>query len=105
MGSDGERCETCRFWKEWAGDPDDDYGDCRRHPPVRDQAADVIVALSMMSYGPMLRQPPDRGPEIETVGDQLANFDGLKMPGVFPITAAEDWCGEYQPRKPLPVVG
>ena len=32
-----DRCETCRFWKEWLVKSDELHagrGDCRRYPPV-----------------------------------------------------------------------
>lgn len=72
-----ETCAGCRFWKEindGAGN-----GWCRRYPPIADVA--FVKSSGMLGY-------PAQG---------VAGWD-------FPTTEPTDWCGEYRPRTPLPVV-
>jgi hypothetical protein len=34
MSEPMRRCETCAWWKQQAGYPGYDYGNCHRHPPT-----------------------------------------------------------------------
>lgn len=73
-----ERCEACRWWEdadpEEILDRDDDLGWCRRHAP-----APLVV--------------------IGCRDDGIASSEV-----VWPFTERTDFCGEWQARKPLPVV-
>ncbi len=74
---EGERCETCRFWTAAQGSPAGLYprlGECRRG------LRHVNLPASL--------------------DDESAGYFGW----VWPDHDAGDWCGEYQPRKPLPRV-
>lgn len=82
---DGERCDGCRFW---------------------------FCELSLDADG--------RWRPAHLKGESLAPSEYEERPGAeaagvcrrypptadwFPHTHTFEWCGEYQPRKPLPVVG
>jgi hypothetical protein len=68
MKEDTERvCDNCRFWQP----TNDGVGQCRRRAPSRIHA-DCI-------------EPSERSSE----GD-----DAFRL---WPLTAPEDWCGEFEP--------
>ena len=98
-----ETCETCRFWSKdgIAGDGDVmgngdssgcNSGECRRHAPS------IIMAMAPRMLLRLTTTPSKRNgpPEPDTEGEDARR--------VFPITYCWDFCGEHQPRKPLPVV-
>jgi hypothetical protein len=73
-----QRCGTCR-WHDVAhlGDVEvaaDAQGECRRFPPH----VDVAARWSRMQQG-------------QDVDD---------LPGIWPETSVQDWCGEWQAKEP-----
>ncbi len=71
-------CMGCFFWKNNL-----DYeplGNCRRYPPVH---SDVIMRIGM-------KKAEDSYEEAASVA-----MDGW----LFPMTAPDDWCGEFKPLK------
>jgi hypothetical protein len=102
-------CGTCRFWKRL--DADDLYlpeeplvldcgengalpiiGDCRRFPPVRAGAVELRLAAERMRRTPGL------------AGDDMPNANRY-FATKFPLTHADDWCGEYSPGETSPEGG
>jgi hypothetical protein len=81
-----ETCSTCRFWDYAARDgadgcdEEDKWSRCRRFPPQPNVAHIAIFALRASGC------PSDVSEWSQ------------------PATYGWEWCGEYQPRKPLPVV-
>jgi hypothetical protein len=85
---DGERCETCKFWQQSEDGTGDRKGWCRRYPPTVNHAYPII-------HGIVGVQIKDRDPTGSAYMEGYAQF---------PMIDAEDWCGEFRPRTPLPVV-
>lgn len=78
-----ERCGGCRFWSMWRDD---------EQPPVaRD---DMEATMGFCHRG--LRHVQRR---LRTI-NEMEQVDAWQWPSHM----IGDWCGEYQPRKPLPVV-
>jgi hypothetical protein len=63
-------CETCRFWE--AISEDGGMGECRRHAPTLHIQGHIEV------YGRSEGYPTDA------------------LEGMWPRTAHNDWCGEFQ---------
>ena len=80
-----QRCENCRFWDEWGGEP--------REIPT----ADGIIQLfrehglehDKMSPNEYFRGFCKRYPPLIRSLDEAEGF-------VCPHTQGEDWCGEWQ---------
>lgn len=82
-----ECCENCRFWVRTQGDEvtSDDaaainvdcIGFCKRLPPAVD-----FVFLRTLAKG---------NNELTPISDR---YDCT----IFPVTWADDWCGEYKPK-------
>lgn len=65
-----EQCSGCRFWLNWDSESTN-LGECHRYPPQMETA----------------RQTDVEGETIVTV---------RPSDGGWPVTAPDDWCGEYQ---------
>jgi hypothetical protein len=87
-----EACSDCRFWDVYT--PDSGFydnikpgaiGDCRRRAP---RISDELLRRALP------------GPSCDQF-DQLAN--DLYVPSAFPVTSKESWCGEYEPKKFIPL--
>lgn len=72
-----EQCSECRFWLNWDSETTN-LGECHRFPPrmatARQPAADEEAVITL--------RPQD---------------------GSWPLTAPDDWCGEFQRSRALPV--
>jgi hypothetical protein len=77
----GERCETCRFWHDDGRATDDswDRGQCRRSSPT-------LVEAHFM---PLLADGWEKDMERREA-----------MSGLWPLTHDDDFCGEWQPKRP-----
>lgn len=78
-----ERCETCRFY---------------RSKLILDADGKVRPAES---------ESPETPAEYEDNSDETAGYcrrypPAITQPG-FPDVRVDEWCGEYQPRTPLPM--
>jgi hypothetical protein len=69
-----EQCSECRFWLNWDSEGSN-LGECHRYPP---RMATVLRA-GAEGATPVMVRPEDGG---------------------WPLTAPDDWCGEYQPTRP-----
>lgn len=65
-----QRCKTCRFWQVI---DEDTLGNCRRYPPT-------LIQTDHLN---------------EVCKDALDEL-GTATLGIFPSTAAMEWCGEWQ---------
>lgn len=72
-----ERCENCRFWYRQyvALDKPDRLAQCLRYPPA------------VVGIGAMMNEFP------------LVTLDEEYESSRFPVTAQDDWCGEWQPQR------
>jgi hypothetical protein len=72
----GEKCETCRFWAKLSeGDEEWDRRECRRRSPLLTEAL--------------------------VLGRQDEDYDSHDaMTRVWPVTHPDDFCGEWQPKRP-----
>ncbi len=94
MGGDhDERCETCRFFRE---SKDEEDGFCRRFPPVLSEAATRHISRAVRADG-------KDHPKYNLNSPVYIAIEELSAWAVPPVDRYE-WCGEYQPRRPLPVV-
>ena len=66
-----EHCSGCRFWLNWDSE-NSNLGECHRYPPR------MATVQRIEAEGPSTRtiRPEDGG---------------------WPLTAPDDWCGEFQP--------
>jgi hypothetical protein len=89
-GENGQRCETCRYWKRGSGKPAGaraTTGTCRRFPPVH---LPTVLTACIDSYA------KEERPDASLVKVQQTWFWGQ------PATEARDWCGEWRPKDPGP---
>ena len=113
---DGETCSGCRFWIDSSADDadsgDEDMRQCRRLPPSPNWAEAMAVVLNLRD---LLRGDYGHSEDTQRPYDSLKTDDGRRAlrhdlfqqewSGTWPTTFDHDWCGEWSPRKPLPVVG
>jgi hypothetical protein len=74
-----EQCSGCRFWLNWDSEMTN-LGECHRFPPRMETAR-------------------------RTDGDEEVLVTIRPADGGWPLTAPEDWCGEYQHPLTLPPEG
>ncbi len=95
------RCDGCRFWVMHGEDgvwpvsednpaptgyqPDDFSGDCRRYPPTVDFVPLIGLAMQWVKD---TNQPVDD-----------ANLGQRVQESTWPLTTADDWCGEWQAKE------
>ena len=67
-----QQCDICRFWLNW--DPEmTNLGECHRFPP----RMATVHRINAEGESAATIRPPDGG---------------------WPLTAPDDWCGEFQPQ-------
>ena len=100
-----KRCDSCTFWvvgEQWGGaksqqkhHPDDRLGSCHRNAPqtsLGDWNYHVLEALVLMI-----------GPDAADQNEHLIqNWEECThaQPAIWPTTAGNNWCGEYQSKVP-----
>jgi hypothetical protein len=92
-----ERCETCRFWRRTESARGWPEGDCRRRSPTplsfRQSFTEHMLGHIAWSAYIIAGINPQ-----EVQGFQ-PDPDGENWIAVWPETAKEDWCGDYDPAK------
>ncbi len=71
-----EQCNLCRFWLNWDSEMTN-LGECHRFPP----------RMTTVS---------------QTEGDEVSFATVRPVDGGWPLTAPDDWCGEFQAPPPRP---
>ena len=74
-------CESCRFWKHPLSDMEEEHGECRTKSPV------ISVDMADRYHRDQLCDEDD---------EDLTAPDWIAHRGWWPLTAPEDWCGEWK---------